>query len=188
MRRGRATRRAPAPRSRFRIVRDMGPSARSAQQGLASAPVPHDPKWMRCAHLEAGNDRLAVLLNRTDRWRRVVACQLLGPTPRAGHTSDDPPLDFLPAGMMRGRSLSRRGGHCRRPLHRASPKDLRGAGSTPRPLELTVRRAVGRLPLPLSGSNSVVECNLAKVDVAGSNPVSRSSRPPAPQLSQVGLQ
>jgi hypothetical protein len=26
----------------------------------------------------------------------------------------------------------------------------------------------------LSGSNSVVECNLAKVDVAGSNPVSRS--------------
>ena len=24
------------------------------------------------------------------------------------------------------------------------------------------------------GSNSVVECNLAKVDVAGSNPVSRS--------------
>ncbi len=27
---------------------------------------------------------------------------------------------------------------------------------------------------PLSGSNSVVECNLAMVDVAGSNPVSRS--------------
>lgn len=26
-----------------------------------------------------------------------------------------------------------------------------------------------------SGSNSVVECNLAKVEVAGSNPVSRSS-------------
>ena len=26
----------------------------------------------------------------------------------------------------------------------------------------------------VSGSNSVVECNLAKVDVAGSNPVSRS--------------
>ena len=25
-----------------------------------------------------------------------------------------------------------------------------------------------------SGSNSVVECNLAKVEVAGSNPVSRS--------------
>ncbi len=29
-------------------------------------------------------------------------------------------------------------------------------------------------PHSLSGSNSVVECNLAKVDVAGSNPVSRS--------------
>ena len=28
---------------------------------------------------------------------------------------------------------------------------------------------------PLSGSNSVVECDLAKVEVAGSNPVSRSS-------------
>ena len=27
-----------------------------------------------------------------------------------------------------------------------------------------------------SGSNSVVECNLAKVEVAGSNPVSRSTR------------
>jgi hypothetical protein len=28
--------------------------------------------------------------------------------------------------------------------------------------------------LSLSGNNSVVECNLAKVEVAGSNPVSRS--------------
>jgi hypothetical protein len=27
----------------------------------------------------------------------------------------------------------------------------------------------------LSGSNSVVECDLAKVEVAGSNPVSRSN-------------
>ena len=27
---------------------------------------------------------------------------------------------------------------------------------------------------PLSGNNSVVECDLAKVEVAGSNPVSRS--------------
>ena len=27
---------------------------------------------------------------------------------------------------------------------------------------------------PVRGSNSVVECDLAKVDVAGSNPVSRS--------------
>jgi hypothetical protein len=27
----------------------------------------------------------------------------------------------------------------------------------------------------VSGNNSVVECNLAKVEVAGSNPVSRSS-------------
>ena len=29
----------------------------------------------------------------------------------------------------------------------------------------------------LSGSNSVVECDLAKVEVAGSNPVSRSNFP-----------
>jgi hypothetical protein len=28
--------------------------------------------------------------------------------------------------------------------------------------------------LLMSGNNSVVECNLAKVEVAGSNPVSRS--------------
>jgi hypothetical protein len=28
----------------------------------------------------------------------------------------------------------------------------------------------------LSGNNSVVECNLAKVEVAGSNPVSRSKK------------
>ncbi len=33
----------------------------------------------------------------------------------------------------------------------------------------------------LSGSNSVVECDLAKVEVAGSNPVSRSSFSPATQ-------
>jgi hypothetical protein len=29
--------------------------------------------------------------------------------------------------------------------------------------------------IKLGGSNSVVECDLAKVEVAGSNPVSRSS-------------
>jgi hypothetical protein len=28
----------------------------------------------------------------------------------------------------------------------------------------------------MSGNNSVVECNLAKVEVAGSNPVSRSNK------------
>ncbi len=32
------------------------------------------------------------------------------------------------------------------------------------------------ISLTCCGSNSVVECNLAKVDVAGSNPVSRSSK------------
>ena len=31
-----------------------------------------------------------------------------------------------------------------------------------------------KLPCLLSGNNSVVECDLAKVEVAGSNPVSRS--------------
>ena len=42
----------------------------------------------------------------------------------------------------------------------------------------------------LSGSNSVVECNLAKVDVAGSNPVSRSiitpSESSASELNTTG--
>src|SRR5690554_4327108 len=37
------------------------------------------------------------------------------------------------------------------------------------------RRGGNRL---LSGSNSAVECNLAKVEVAGSNPVSRSKESP----------
>ena len=35
---------------------------------------------------------------------------------------------------------------------------------------------------PLSGSNSAVECNLAKVEVAGSNPVSRSTFRPWAKL------
>jgi hypothetical protein len=32
--------------------------------------------------------------------------------------------------------------------------------------------------LPVAGVTQLVECNLAKVDVAGSNPVSRSNFPP----------
>ena len=35
-------------------------------------------------------------------------------------------------------------------------------------------RSQGRINKALCGNNSVVECNLAKVEVAGSNPVSRS--------------
>ncbi len=41
-----------------------------------------------------------------------------------------------------------------------------------------------KVQLQLSGNNSVVECNLAKVEVAGSNPVSRSSLK-APQTEMV---
>ena len=33
----------------------------------------------------------------------------------------------------------------------------------------------GRVVAPICGSNSVVECNLPKVEVAGSTPVSRSN-------------
>ena len=33
----------------------------------------------------------------------------------------------------------------------------------------------GYIHTPKRGNNSVVECNLAKVEVAGSNPVSRST-------------
>src|SRR6185369_5771671 len=39
---------------------------------------------------------------------------------------------------------------------------------------LTAFRIPDKKCFPLSGNNSVVECNLAKVEVAGSNPVSRS--------------
>ena len=40
--------------------------------------------------------------------------------------------------------------------------------------QFSIWQADGTISL-LSGSNSVVECDLAKVEVAGSNPVSRSS-------------
>jgi hypothetical protein len=50
----------------------------------------------------------------------------------------------------------------------------------------SLTRELLRLP---SGNNSVVECDLAKVEVAGSNPVSRSiywrSAPPAPCLGSL---
>jgi hypothetical protein len=39
----------------------------------------------------------------------------------------------------------------------------------------------------MSGNNSVVECNLAKVEVAGSNPVSRSKDCKAPEPTVPGL-
>ena len=39
----------------------------------------------------------------------------------------------------------------------------------------TLRTAVVRSAIDASGNNSVVECDLAKVEVAGSNPVSRST-------------
>ncbi len=39
----------------------------------------------------------------------------------------------------------------------------------------------------MSGNNSVVECNLAKVEVAGSNPVSRSRVDKAPEPMVQGL-
>src|SRR5580765_8527930 len=57
--------------------------------------------------------------------------------------------------------------------------------------ELTVHFQHVIIGYPLSGSNSVVECDLAKVEVAGSTPVSRSifllavaSRPGAGLCSQ----
>lgn|GEM_PF-2272274 len=39
---------------------------------------------------------------------------------------------------------------------------------------LTIQGRMDKKPKTLSGNNSVVECDLAKVEVAGSNPVSRS--------------
>jgi hypothetical protein len=40
--------------------------------------------------------------------------------------------------------------------------------------QLDNKARIGRIKSFASGSNSVVECDLAKVEVAGSNPVSRS--------------
>ncbi len=39
---------------------------------------------------------------------------------------------------------------------------------------LTSEQKINKYASSLSGNNSVVECDLAKVEVAGSNPVSRS--------------
>lgn len=51
---------------------------------------------------------------------------------------------------------------------------------------LPVRSSLCKLNgLLLCGNNSVVECDLAKVEVAGSNPVSRSNFPP-PRLKPSG--
>jgi hypothetical protein len=46
---------------------------------------------------------------------------------------------------------------------------------------------VVRCAFVASGNNSVVECDLAKVEVAGSNPVSRSTFPhqPASRVSKI---
>jgi hypothetical protein len=56
------------------------------------------------------------------------------------------------------------------------------------------RRPNGKIEIHASGNNSVVECDLAKVEVAGSNPVSRSNlrsrfrrRLPAVALGEGGL-
>lgn len=54
---------------------------------------------------------------------------------------------------------------------RGHGESWRGFGQGKR---LTDGRRMARLPIALSGNNSAVECNLAKVEVAGSNPVSRS--------------
>src|ERR671924_1724759 len=60
------------------------------------------------------------------------------------------------------------------------PRTLKYRGTPRRDQELDARglTASGALRRmifrPLSGNNSVVECDLAKVEVAGSNPVSRS--------------
>ena len=53
-------------------------------------------------------------------------------------------------------------------------ENLRVGGSTP--------------PLgTICGSSSVVECHLAKVDVAGPNPVYRSTKLTMPMLNSVGI-
>ena len=64
---------------------------------------------------------------------------------------------------------------CRSHGRRPCGDVLTVSGNSPRSVWLTRPCAYAKISLlSLSGSNSVVECNLAKVDVAGSNPVSRS--------------
>ena len=43
-------------------------------------------------------------------------------------------------------------------------------------LDVASKKTIGGYAVHMRGSNSVVECNLAKVEVAGSNPVSRSNK------------
>ena len=74
-----------------------------------------------------------------------------------------------------------RGGPCRPPHGTRDPPVLRGSrrlkGLPSEGVDMAPRaRCIFRRHL--CGSNSVVECNLAKVEVAGSNPVSRSLETP----------
>ena len=48
---------------------------------------------------------------------------------------------------------------------------------------MTLARGTAKAFRAVCGSNSAVECHLAKVDVAGSNPVSRSDVLVKPELS-----
>src|SRR5262249_54085340 len=64
------------------------------------------------------------------------------------------------AGRSDASAAQRQGLSCRDPM---SQSRLKG------------RQACATLAVRTSGNNSVVECDLAKVEVAGSNPVSRSN-------------
>ena len=54
-------------------------------------------------------------------------------------------------------------------------QDFNRAPFRPYNKQCTGNTVPGRIVVPICGSNSVVECNLPKVEVAGSTPVSRSN-------------
>src|SRR3954463_3769287 len=60
--------------------------------------------------------------------------------------------------------------------HGLTPAPPKSRNAPPFPISLTCPPSESTCRGPHRGSNSVVECNLAKVDVEGSNPFSRSAQ------------
>ena len=89
-----------------------------------------------------------------------------------------------PAGPHELRGVRRDGRHRAGHLHRrdVGPELVGGAAPPRRRGALRVAFALDDperaryVAAPLCGTNSVVECNLAKVEVEGSNPLSRSRK------------
>jgi hypothetical protein len=93
-----------------------------------------------------------------------------GRTKSSASVAGQPRLRLLKRGF---RSCNERGSpFVARTHRRTSP--IVGPGQNPYHIRLDKQQRISKIFFPKSGSNSVVECDLAKVEVASSNLVSRS--------------